>query len=208
VSIGNRIKAARKAAGLSQEELARRADLSLNGFADIEREIIKDPHYSSLRKISDALGVPIGELLEAEPVPLADAPKAGQAKAEDPGAEGVWKAAYERHGVDRLDQWEAEFEQKLEVARTNKPAFFVWLQEIRNFGRSYVGELVSAHTATAGSRLDAVIGMPPIVARYMDLWRRIEDVTEADEDLLWTDEDFRKFRDLVEEGTSLQSLLA
>jgi transcriptional regulator with XRE-family HTH domain len=77
VSIGNRIKAARKAAGLSQEELARRADLSLNGFADIERESIKDPHYSSLRKISDALGVPIGELLEAEPVPLAEAPPSG-----------------------------------------------------------------------------------------------------------------------------------
>ena len=77
MSIGNRIKAARKAAGLSQEELARRADLSLNGFADIEREIIKDPHYSSLRKIADALGVPIGKLLEAEPVPLAEAPEAG-----------------------------------------------------------------------------------------------------------------------------------
>ncbi len=83
MSIGGRIKAARKAAGLSQEELARRADLSLNGFADIEREVIKDPHYSSLRKIADALGVPIGELLEAEPVPFdaaseveAEAPKA------------------------------------------------------------------------------------------------------------------------------------
>lgn len=77
MGIGSRIKAARKAAGLSQEELARRADLSLNGFADIEREVIKDPHYSSLRKIADALGVPIGELLEAEPVPLGEASEAG-----------------------------------------------------------------------------------------------------------------------------------
>ena len=63
MDIGSRIRAARKAAGLSQEELARRADLSLNGFADIERGHIKDPHYSTLVSLADALGVSVSELM-------------------------------------------------------------------------------------------------------------------------------------------------
>ncbi len=72
MSIGDRIRTARKAAGLSQEELARRAGMSLKGMGDIERGLIPDPHYSSLSKIANGLGVPIGELLEEErPLALA-----------------------------------------------------------------------------------------------------------------------------------------
>ncbi len=67
MSIGKRIRTARKAAGLSQEELARRAGMSLKGMGDIERGDIADPHYSSLSKIAGGLGVSVGELLE-EPV--------------------------------------------------------------------------------------------------------------------------------------------
>ncbi len=68
MDIGARIRAARRRVGLSQEEVARRAGMSLKGMGDIERGLIEDPHFSSLRKIADALGVPIGELLEEEPV--------------------------------------------------------------------------------------------------------------------------------------------
>jgi transcriptional regulator with XRE-family HTH domain len=57
MDIGARIRAARKEAGLSQEELARRADMSLNGMASIERGGITDPHYSTLSKIAKGLGV-------------------------------------------------------------------------------------------------------------------------------------------------------
>jgi transcriptional regulator with XRE-family HTH domain len=66
VDIGSRIRTARKAAGLSQEELARRAQMSLKGMGDIERGDIGDPHISSLRNIAGALGLPISELLEEE----------------------------------------------------------------------------------------------------------------------------------------------
>ncbi len=69
VGIGERIRTARKRAGLSQEAVARRADMSVKGMGDIERGDIPDPHISSLRKIADALGVPVGELL-GESVPL------------------------------------------------------------------------------------------------------------------------------------------
>ncbi len=67
MNIGKRIRVKRKDAGMSQEELARRAGMSLNGFAQIERGLIPDPHYSSLSKIADGLGMPIGKLLEDSP---------------------------------------------------------------------------------------------------------------------------------------------
>lgn len=78
VSIGARIKAARTAAGMTQMDVARRTDLSLQAVGDIERGIVRDPHISSLRQIARALGIPVTQMLEdsfREPVPLADAPR-------------------------------------------------------------------------------------------------------------------------------------
>ena len=83
MNIGDRIRAARKAAQLSQEEVARRAGLSLKGMGEIERGDIEDPHVSSLTKIARALGVSVEALLkEEEPVPAgkAEAPEAGRAE--------------------------------------------------------------------------------------------------------------------------------
>ncbi len=64
MDISSRIKTARKIAGLSQEELARRAGMSLKGMGDIERGDIADPHYSSLSKIAAGLDMQVSELLE------------------------------------------------------------------------------------------------------------------------------------------------
>jgi transcriptional regulator with XRE-family HTH domain len=79
MDIGGRIRAARKRAGLSQDEVARRTGMSLNGMANIERGHIPDPHVSSVRRIADALGVSVGELV-GEPVLAgkAEAPEAGR----------------------------------------------------------------------------------------------------------------------------------
>src|SRR5215210_4154906 len=77
VSIGARIKAARTAAEMTQMDVARRTDLSLQAVGDIERGIVRDPHISSLRQIAHALGIPVTQMLEdsfREPVPLAEAP--------------------------------------------------------------------------------------------------------------------------------------
>lgn len=78
LDIGDRIRTTRKAAGLSQEDLARRAGMSLKGMGDIERGDIADPHYTSLKKIADGLGMSVGELL-GEPVPL-DKPAGREAR--------------------------------------------------------------------------------------------------------------------------------
>jgi transcriptional regulator with XRE-family HTH domain len=77
VSIGARIKAARTAAGMTQMDVARRTDLSLQAVGDIERGIVRDPHISSLRQIAHALGVPVEMLVKEEMAvpafPLGDA---------------------------------------------------------------------------------------------------------------------------------------
>src|SRR5215204_717065 len=78
MEIGSRIRAARKAAGLSQEELARRAGMSLKGMSYIERGHIEDPHYSSLSKIADGLGVSLGELLGEAAAPNLDLTPVGK----------------------------------------------------------------------------------------------------------------------------------
>ncbi|MBV9455596.1 MAG: helix-turn-helix transcriptional regulator [Rubrobacter sp.] len=64
MDIGERIREARKTRGLTQEEVARRAGMSLKGMAYIERGHIEDPHFSSLSNIAHALGMSIGELME------------------------------------------------------------------------------------------------------------------------------------------------
>ena len=71
MNIGNQIRAARRAAGHSQEEVARRAGLSLKGMGDIERGDIEDPHFSSLVKIAHALDVPVESLIKEEEPALA-----------------------------------------------------------------------------------------------------------------------------------------
>ena len=64
MDISSRIRSARKALGISQESLARQADVSLSLINQLERGVITDPHYSSLSKIAAALNVSVGGFLE------------------------------------------------------------------------------------------------------------------------------------------------
>ena len=64
--IGTRIRDLRKDAELSQEALACRADLSLNGVALLEQGRQTDPRISTVHRLADALGVSIQRLLGLE----------------------------------------------------------------------------------------------------------------------------------------------
>jgi transcriptional regulator with XRE-family HTH domain len=75
MAIGDRIREVRNRAQMSQEELARRAGMSLNGVAILERGVRKDPHVSTLSKLAEALDVPVIELLEETSSPKALAPQ-------------------------------------------------------------------------------------------------------------------------------------
>jgi len=103
VSIGDKVRATRKAAGISQEEVARRAGVSLNVINRLERDVILDPHYSTLRGIASALGIPVEDLVR-EPALAgnAEAPGArstpyevGEVVASIPYAEGGQAEAFE-----------------------------------------------------------------------------------------------------------------
>lgn len=72
MDLGSRVRDRRKALNLSQEALARRADVSLNLINRVERGETRDPHYSTLVSIAGALGVSVGELMEETPVPLGE----------------------------------------------------------------------------------------------------------------------------------------
>lgn len=65
--LGPNVRERRAALGLSQEQLARRADVSLNAVHRIEMGKITDPHFSTLSGIARALGVSVSELVEDDP---------------------------------------------------------------------------------------------------------------------------------------------
>lgn len=58
----NKLKEARKAAGLTQVELSRKTGLSQPDISSIERGD-RDPTASTLRKLADALGCKIDDIV-------------------------------------------------------------------------------------------------------------------------------------------------
>lgn len=61
--IGVRIKKLRTKAGLTQEGLARKADIPYTTLTKVESGVIKNPSVKVIAKIADALGVSIENLL-------------------------------------------------------------------------------------------------------------------------------------------------
>jgi transcriptional regulator with XRE-family HTH domain len=74
VSIGERVRTGRKALHLSQEEVARRAGVSLNQVNRLERGEIVDPHFSTLSGLATALDMQISELVGEPASPLTEVP--------------------------------------------------------------------------------------------------------------------------------------
>jgi transcriptional regulator with XRE-family HTH domain len=109
LALKDRIRELRKAQGLSQEKLARQADLSLNLIGRLEGGQVTDPHYSTLRGLARALGVPVEDLVR-EPT------LAGKAEASETGPPRVGKERLEEHfedvrqdEVDYLNRMIADF---------------------------------------------------------------------------------------------------
>ena len=65
-TLGKRIRAAREALGISQEELAARADLNTSYLSQIERGM-KEPSLSVLERLADGVHLDLGELFERDP---------------------------------------------------------------------------------------------------------------------------------------------
>src|SRR5215211_6707939 len=67
LNISHRIRARRMELGISQESLARSANVSLSLINQLERGVITDPHLSNLLRIASALNVTVSDLLDAPP---------------------------------------------------------------------------------------------------------------------------------------------
>ena len=68
MTLGERIKQARKNKGLTQEELAIKCDLSKNGLWNYENNK-REPSIEMLNKIADALKIPIESLIYDNYIP-------------------------------------------------------------------------------------------------------------------------------------------
>lgn len=62
-TVGDAIVAYRKAKGLTQEQLADKAEIGRSQIANIETNRA-DPSLSLLRRLADALGVKMGDLID------------------------------------------------------------------------------------------------------------------------------------------------
>ena len=62
--IGDNIKKYRNKLGISQDVLSKRADLAFHTIAKIEAGSTPDPRIKTVKKIADALGVGIDDLMK------------------------------------------------------------------------------------------------------------------------------------------------
>ncbi len=63
-SIGDKIKAWRKKRDITQDALAKKADIPYTTLAKIESGVIQNPSIQSVSKIADGLGVSLDELMK------------------------------------------------------------------------------------------------------------------------------------------------
>jgi transcriptional regulator with XRE-family HTH domain len=63
-TIGQNIKKYRKLAGISQDQLSKKADLAFHTIAKIEAGSTPNPTIDTVKKIADALGVSLDDLMK------------------------------------------------------------------------------------------------------------------------------------------------
>lgn len=66
MKLGKRVRAKRRELKLSQDALARRADVSMSLINQMERGLIGDPHFSTLVRLAAALEISVGELVDED----------------------------------------------------------------------------------------------------------------------------------------------
>ena len=63
-TIGDKIKQLRNKQGLTQDELARKADLPYTTLTKIETDVITKPSIQTVMKIANGLGVSLDDLMK------------------------------------------------------------------------------------------------------------------------------------------------
>ncbi|MBM3208998.1 helix-turn-helix transcriptional regulator [Candidatus Shapirobacteria bacterium] len=63
-TIGSKIKAWRKKKDLTQDALAKKADMPYTTLAKIESDVIQNPSLQTITKIAEGLGISLDELVK------------------------------------------------------------------------------------------------------------------------------------------------
>ncbi len=77
-SIGQRLKQLREAAGLTQQELAVKAGLSVSNLSQIEQGQKEDPRVSTVLALAKAMGVSVTSLIGEDGVEEKPRPRKGR----------------------------------------------------------------------------------------------------------------------------------
>lgn len=62
--LGERLKAIRETAGLSQQEVAFRSGLSISMVGQLEQGLKRDPRLSTLLALAEGFGLTLGQLMD------------------------------------------------------------------------------------------------------------------------------------------------
>jgi len=120
----------RRAAGLSEDELAERAGLSRRGISDLERGQRRSPHLSTVRRLADALGLAalVGppRVLPMPPAPVSvsrrvvsNSPRISASSRSRPTklvsgwASGAWNVIWAARTADRDRAWASSLARSL-----------------------------------------------------------------------------------------------
>ena len=112
MELGPKVRERRVALGFSQEELARKAGISLNAAHKIEAGRITDPHFSTLTAIAHALGTTVDALV-SEDEPEGALAGTASGKAEAPQESGQPEAP-----AQTVEEFERKLAHVLEPADT------------------------------------------------------------------------------------------
>lgn len=75
LALSDELRRLRLKAGLSQEQLAYKAGVTVGVVTKLERGSVDDPQWSTIRKIARILGANLNELATATDEPSEDAPQ-------------------------------------------------------------------------------------------------------------------------------------
>ena len=141
MKLGERIKQARQARGLSQKVVADRANISTKALGFIERSESEDPKLSSIEGIAEAMGLTIEELVGKYTEQLNELYKAGK---------------IQLRLIDSRQQWIGDIEPNFLHERVAKQLLLELENEAALPPRVFVGTRKEAGGTSVGVYLEAI----------------------------------------------------
>ncbi len=171
--LGKRLQDARRKAGLTQQELCQKADLSYSTLAKIERGAIKAPSIFTIQSIAETLRVSLDELMGLAIPVVADKKKVSQ--------RGVRFIYFDVNDCLVKHQTFAPLSEKTGVPVDSFEAIFWDYNDPINRGEKSVEELNKALSELAGTEIDWM-------EYYLDIVQPVEGMAEL---LTWVHEHYR-----------------